>query len=122
MVAKRKARSAKPTYEAMPVQAAAALQLQRIIREENLLDNVSRQGAYLEQRLRAVLGNHPNVGDIRGKGLFWGLEFVKDKARKESFDPKLGIAQKILDLAISPRLADEVCMPQHDCLPNHRLC
>lgn len=91
------------TYEAMPVQAAAALQVQRIIREENLLDNVSRQGAYLEQRLRAFLGDHPNVGDIRGKGLFWGLEFVEDKAHKKSFDPKLGIAQKILDLAISPR-------------------
>ncbi|KAI7772925.1 hypothetical protein LA080_013061 [Diaporthe eres] len=91
------------TYEAMPVQAAAALEVQRIIREENLLDNVSKQGAYLQQRLREVLGNHPNVGDIRGKGLFWGLEFVEDKATKQPFDPKLGIAQKVLDLAISPR-------------------
>lgn len=91
------------TYEAMPVQAAAALRVQQIIREQNLLDNVSKQGAYLEQRLRAALGNHPNVGDIRGKGLFWGLEFVEDKATKQPFDPKLGIAQKILDLAISPR-------------------
>jgi adenosylmethionine-8-amino-7-oxononanoate aminotransferase len=90
------------TYQAMPVQAAAALEVQRIIRENKLLENVSKQGAYLEQRLNAVLGNHPNVGDIRGKGLFWGLEFVKDRTTKEPFDPKLGVAQKILDLAISP--------------------
>lgn len=48
------------------------------------------------------MGDHPNVGDIRGKGLFLGIEFVEDKETKEPFDPKFGIAQKILDLAISP--------------------
>ena len=89
------------TYQSMPIQAAAALEVQRIIREENLLDNVKKQGAYLGERLNAVLGDHPNVGNIRGRGLFWGLEFVKDKGTKEPFDPKLGVAQKILDLAIS---------------------
>jgi adenosylmethionine-8-amino-7-oxononanoate aminotransferase len=90
------------TYQAMPVQAAASLEVQRIIREENLMENVIKQGAYLEARLKAVLGDHPNVGDIRGRGLFWGLEFVKDKATKEPFDPENAVAQKILDLAISP--------------------
>ncbi|TVY94565.1 putative aminotransferase [Lachnellula willkommii] len=90
------------TYQGMPIQASAALEVQKIIREGNLMDNVSKQGAYLEKRLNAVLGDHPNVGDIRGRGLFWGLEFVKDKGTKEPFDPKLGVAQKILDLAISP--------------------
>jgi len=90
------------TYQSMPVQAAAALKVLRIIGEDKLLVNVTKQGAYLEKRLKAVLGDHPNVGDIRGRGLFWGLEFVKDKVTKEPFDPKLGVAQKILDLAISP--------------------
>lgn len=90
------------TYQSMPVQAAAALEVQRIIREDKLMNNVIKQGAYLEKRLKAVLGDHPNVGDIRGRGLFWGLEFVKDKMTKEPFDSKLGVAQKILDLAISP--------------------
>lgn len=90
------------TYQAMPVQAAAALEVLRIIRRNELMENVTKQGVYLEKGLRAVLSDHPNVGDIRGKGLFWGIEFVKDKATKEPFDPKYGIAQKILDLAISP--------------------
>lgn len=58
------------TYQGMPVQAAAALEVLRIIQEDKLLYNVTNLGVYLEQRLKAVLGDHPNVGDIRGKGLF----------------------------------------------------
>lgn len=91
------------TYQSMPVQAAAALEVQRIIREDKLMVNVIKQGAYLEKRLKAVLGDHPNVGNIRGLGLFWGIEFVKDKVTKEPFDPKLGVAHKIKDLAFSSR-------------------
>jgi adenosylmethionine-8-amino-7-oxononanoate aminotransferase len=89
------------TYQGMPVQAAAALEVQRILQEENLVDNVKRQGLYLEEHLRSLLGDHPNVGDIRGRGLFWGLEFVKDKESKEPFDPRLSVAQRIHDTAIS---------------------
>ncbi|TVY44146.1 putative aminotransferase [Lachnellula subtilissima] len=89
------------TYQAMPVQAAAALEVQRIQREDNLMQNVKTQGEYLEKCLKSLLGDHPNVGDIRGRGLFWGLEFVKDKETKEPFDPKLGVAQKVHDTAIS---------------------
>ena len=91
------------TFQAMPVQAAAALEVQKIIRRENLLENVSSRGVYLEERLKDVLGNHPNVGDIRGKGLFWGVEFVEDKKTKEPFDPKKGVARKIHELAFSPK-------------------
>ena len=58
------------TYEAMPIQAIVGLEVQRIIEEDDLLNNVFLQGAYLEERLKAVLGDHPNIGDIRGKGLF----------------------------------------------------
>jgi adenosylmethionine-8-amino-7-oxononanoate aminotransferase len=89
------------TYQGMPVQAAAALEVQRIVEEENLVGNVKRQGLYLEKCLRSRLADHPNVGDIRGRGLFWGLEFVKDKATKEPFDPRLGVAQRVHDTAIS---------------------
>jgi adenosylmethionine-8-amino-7-oxononanoate aminotransferase len=90
------------TYQGMPVQAAAALEVQTILREENLMQNVATQGAYLEKRLKSLLADHPHVGDIRGKGLFWGLEFVRDKKTKEPFDPKLGVAQRVSDLALSP--------------------
>lgn len=58
------------TYQSMPIQAAAALEVQRIIRDDQLLANVTKQGAYMEKRLKAVLGDHPSVGDIRGRGLF----------------------------------------------------
>ena len=89
------------TYEGMPVTAAGALEVQKFIQDNNLLENVSLQGAYLGERLKALLGGHPNVGDIRGGGLFWGIEFVKDKITKEPFNPKLEVAKKIVDLAFS---------------------
>jgi adenosylmethionine-8-amino-7-oxononanoate aminotransferase len=89
------------TYQGMPVQAAAALEVQKIKREDNLMENVGIQGAYLEKCLKSLLGDHPNVGDIRGRGLFWGLEFVKDKVTKEPFAPNLSVAQKVHDTAIS---------------------
>lgn len=90
------------TFQGMPIQASAALEVQRIVREEKILENVKAQGTHMEERLKLLLGNHPYVGDIRGKGLFWGIEFVRDKNTKEPFDPKLGVAQRVLDLAISP--------------------
>ncbi|KAG8160944.1 hypothetical protein KVR01_009208 [Diaporthe batatas] len=89
------------TYQAMPVQAAAALEVQRIIREDQLMANVVEQGAYLGQCLHGLLGNHPHVGDIRGRGLFWGVEFVRDKATKEPFHPSLEVAQKVAEVAIT---------------------
>lgn len=61
------------TYQGHPISCAAALAVQRVIKEQRLLDNVRDMGSYLESRLRNELGDHPNVGDIRGKGLFWGV-------------------------------------------------
>ncbi|KFY71117.1 hypothetical protein V499_08677 [Pseudogymnoascus sp. VKM F-103] len=88
------------TYQAHPVACAASLAVQRIIRRENLLSNVMRQGAYLSQLLRQKLGSHPHVGDIRGKGLFWGVEFVRDKETKEPFPKTWGVAGRMLDVAL----------------------
>ncbi|KAK8115433.1 adenosylmethionine-8-amino-7-oxononanoate aminotransferase (mitochondrion) [Apiospora kogelbergensis] len=89
------------TYQFMPLQAAAALEVQRIIRKDKLMENVSKQGTYLERRLKDLLSNHPNVGDIRGRGLFWGIEFVKDRNTSEPFDVALQVAVRIKDLGIS---------------------
>lgn len=83
------------TYQAFPVSCAAALTVQRIIERDNLLENVRTQGAYLASLLCGRLGSHPNVGDIRGMGLFWGIEFVKNKESKEPFDPELNVAKRI---------------------------
>jgi adenosylmethionine-8-amino-7-oxononanoate aminotransferase len=59
------------------------------MRRNNLLENVRVQGAYLSRRLKERFGNHPFVGDVRGRGLFQGLELVADRDTKEPFDPKL---------------------------------
>ena len=58
------------TFDAVPVGAVAALKVQQIIADNDLLDNVKKQGDLLGRSLKAKLGNHPNVGDIRGVGLF----------------------------------------------------
>ncbi len=89
------------TFQSMPLQAATSMEVQRIIREGELMENVSKQGEYLGEQLKDKLRGHPNVGDIRGRGLFWGLEFVKDKATKEPFDHEIQVAYGIKDLGIS---------------------
>jgi adenosylmethionine-8-amino-7-oxononanoate aminotransferase len=83
------------TYLAHPLACAAALEVQRIIRDDNLLDRVSELGRHLERRLTERFGNHRHVGDIRGRGLFQAIELVEDRASKKSFDPSLKLHQKI---------------------------
>jgi len=62
---------------------AAALENMRIIEEEKLLDNVNEMGEYLMEKLRGLQNKYKVVGDVRGKGLFCGMEFVKDRQTKE---------------------------------------
>ena len=75
------------TYIGHATAAAAALAVQRVIRRDNLLDAVRRNGRYLEQRLHARFDAHPHVGDIRGRGLFRAIELVADCGTKEPFPP-----------------------------------
>ena len=77
------------TYLGHAVACAAALAVQQVIERDGLLSAVQRQGHGLAQRLRDALGVYPHVGDIRGRGLFWGLELVRDRGTKEPFDPDL---------------------------------
>jgi hypothetical protein len=56
---------------------------------------VRERGAGLETRLRARFGEHPQVGEIRGRGLFWALELVEDRASKKPFDPKRRINARL---------------------------
>jgi adenosylmethionine-8-amino-7-oxononanoate aminotransferase len=83
------------TYQTHPMSCAAALEVQHIIRDEKLLDNVRRMGEHMESLLKKRLGQHPHIGDIRGRGLFWGIEFVADKATKEPFDPELQVSKRL---------------------------
>jgi adenosylmethionine-8-amino-7-oxononanoate aminotransferase len=70
------------TFQGHPTCCAAALEVQKIIQEDNLIDNVKSMGGLLEKLLKDNLSDHPNVGDIRGRGLFWGIELVADKKTK----------------------------------------
>ena len=83
------------TYLAHPLACAAALAVQDVIREDNLLAQVKQRGKQLEQRLTERFGNHRHVGDIRGRGLFWAIELVADRATRTSFDPALKLNQRI---------------------------
>lgn len=88
------------TYQALPLSCAAALKVQQIIRRDELIDNCAAMGLELEKLLKEKLGGHRYVGDIRGKGLFWGLELVADKGTKEPFDVKWDVAGRIRDVAL----------------------
>lgn len=79
---------------------AAALESQKIIDDEDLLLNIRRQGNVLGSLLRSHLGDHPHVGDIRGRGLFWAVEFVKDRETKEPFVFERRVALKIHEKAL----------------------
>ena len=76
------------TYLGHPIACAAALAVQEVIRRNGLLTNVRSMGSRLRQRLGDRFGNHPHVGDIRGRGLFMGIELVEDRSTKAVFDPK----------------------------------
>jgi adenosylmethionine-8-amino-7-oxononanoate aminotransferase len=75
------------TYMGHPMAAAAGLAVQEVIRRDGLLANVRAMGSRLQRRLEERFANHPHVGDIRGRGLFRGVELVADRSSKEPFDP-----------------------------------
>lgn len=83
------------TYLGHATACAASLAVQQVIRRDNLLARVRTQGEGLRQRLQQALGEHPHVGDIRGRGLFMGVELVRDRASKETFDPALSLHARI---------------------------
>ena len=96
------------TYMGHAVASAAALAVQRVIEEENLVERVRVLGKGLGERLRARFGEHPNVGDVRGRGLFWAIEFVADRATRKPFAPALRLNQRVKDEAMARGLA---CYP-----------
>ncbi|KAI8270181.1 putative aminotransferase [Colletotrichum sp. SAR11_239] len=78
-------------YMAYPLGVAAATKTQQLIREHNLVNNVAKMGKYLEQQLKDRILPLPFIGDVRGRGLFWAVEFVSDKTTKAPFPPSLDV-------------------------------
>jgi adenosylmethionine-8-amino-7-oxononanoate aminotransferase len=96
------------TYMAHPLGCAAALAVQDVIREDGLLERVRAMGGLLEKRLVERFGNHHHVGDVRGRGLFYGIEIVADRSTKAPFDPSLKMHARIKRAALARGLA---CYP-----------
>jgi adenosylmethionine-8-amino-7-oxononanoate aminotransferase len=96
------------TYMGHPVACAAGVAVQQVLREEGLIDRVRDQGPKLEAMLQDRFGNHPHVGDIRGRGYFWSLEFVSDRAGKAVFDPKLKMNGRLAQEGLARGL---ICYP-----------
>jgi adenosylmethionine-8-amino-7-oxononanoate aminotransferase len=96
------------TYLGHPVAAAAGVAVVSELLDHDLVAQVQKRGAYLEQALTQRFGQHAHVGDIRGRGLFWGVEFVADRESKAPFDPALGVAGKLKKAAFAEGL---ICYP-----------
>jgi adenosylmethionine-8-amino-7-oxononanoate aminotransferase len=96
------------TYLGHAAACAGALAVQQAIKQRNLLAQVRQRGQGLEARLRARFGNHPHVGDIRGRGLFWSLELVQDRLTKEPFAPALKLHAQVKARAMEVGL---ICYP-----------
>jgi adenosylmethionine-8-amino-7-oxononanoate aminotransferase len=96
------------TYMGHPTACAAGVAVQEVIRDENLLERVEEQGEKLVHALYERFGNHAHVGDIRGRGLFLGLELVADRVSKAPFDPKRRVHARIKHEALDRGL---ICYP-----------
>ncbi len=105
------------TYMGHPTSCAAALAVQRVIREDDLLANVRRQGERLEAALRQRFDGHPHVGDIRGRGLFRGVELVAERASKEPFDPQRRVGDAVKAEAMTRGL---LCYPMGGTIDGRR--
>ena len=75
------------TYLGHAIACAAALAVQKVIERDGLLAQVRARGATLVRLLEEAFGAHPHVGDMRGRGLFHGIELVQDRTSKQPFQP-----------------------------------
>ena len=105
------------TYLGHAAACAGALAVQRRLHEDGLLARVAPLGALLEQKLRAAFGAHAHVGEIRGRGLFWGLELVADRTSKAPFEPALRVHARVKKAALEVGL---MCYPMGGTLDGAR--
>lgn len=96
------------TYLGHPTAAAAGLAVVTALLDRDLVARAKSQGEKLMAALQSAFGQHPNVGDIRGRGLFQGIELVADRETKAPFDPSRKIAGKIKAAAFEAGL---ICYP-----------
>ncbi len=100
------------TYMSHAVATAGALAVLQEVERRDLLGAVRERGAQLEAALQARFGQHPHVGDIRGRGLFWSIELVAERDGKTPFDVSRNIAGKVQRAAMQ---AGMICYPSQGC-------
>ncbi len=88
------------TYSGHPVGGAVGLANLEIFEEEDLVGNAARVGPYFKKALIDRLGKHPHIGDIRGEGLMYALEFVEDRGTKKPFDMNPRVHRKVAAAAL----------------------
>ncbi len=96
------------TYVGHAAACAAGCATLKVIDQENLLENVNIQGAFLQKQLQAAFGNHPHVVDIRGRGLFRGIEIVADRKTKAPFPDDRQITRRLKQATMKHGL---ICYP-----------
>ena len=84
------------TFAALPQSCAASAEVLRILREENLCERVNPLGDQILQKLNSEIGQHPNIAEIRGKGLLIGIEIVEDKSSLTPFDESHKITSRLM--------------------------
>ena len=96
------------TYIGHAAACAGALAVQKRLHDDGVLSRVKPLGEKLFLKLKEAFSKHPHVGDIRGRGLFWGLELVEDRETKAPFDPKLRMHARVKRAALQAGL---MCYP-----------
>ncbi|MDA4844063.1 aspartate aminotransferase family protein [Hoeflea poritis] len=96
------------TYIGHPVACAASLAVLRAMLDRDLIARVQEKGDRLSDALHTAFGQHPHVGDIRGRGLFRGIELVEDRATKAPFSPDRNINKRVKAAAFKAGL---ICYP-----------
>ena len=96
------------TFAGHTAACAAGVAVQRIVTRERLVEKVAADAPYLRGALHEALGDHPNCGDIRGRGFFLGIEAVADRETKEPFDPALQVFLRLRERAFENGL---ICYP-----------
>ena len=105
------------TYIGHPVACAAADAVLKKLTEGGMVARAARMGARLEAALRNAFGQHPHIGDIRGRGMFQGLEIVKDRESKDPFAPGLNVAARLKKAAFANGL---ICYPMSGTIDGQR--
>lgn len=101
------------TFQSHPMACAAGLAVQKYIKKNNLYDNINKLGPKFGELLKSEFSEIPEVCDVRGKGFFWSVEFMKDPSTTTAFDPAYSFTDKLAEKCMENGLAIMAC---HGCI------